>query len=47
MARILVCVTGMTHEKTEGLKTMDFEWVAIALGDVTWITLAFCLGFLA
>ncbi|RLA13644.1 MAG: potassium transporter Kef [Gammaproteobacteria bacterium] len=26
---------------------MDFEWVAIALGDVTWITLAFCLGFLA
>lgn len=26
---------------------MDFEWVAIALGDVTWITLAFSLGFLA
>ena len=26
---------------------MDFEWVAIALGDVTWITLAFFLGFLA
>jgi predicted Kef-type K+ transport protein len=26
---------------------MDFEWVAIALGDVTWITLAFALGFLA
>lgn len=26
---------------------MDFEWVAIALGDVTWITLAFVLGFLA
>ncbi len=26
---------------------MDFEWVAIALGDVTWITLAFILGFLA
>ena len=26
---------------------MDFEWVAIALGDVTWISLAFCLGFLA
>jgi len=25
---------------------MDFEWVAIALGDVTWITLAFLLGFL-
>lgn len=25
---------------------MDFEWVAIALGDVTWITLAFFLGFL-
>ena len=26
---------------------MDFEWVAIALGDVAWITLAFFLGFLA
>ena len=26
---------------------MDFEWVAIALGDVRWITLAFVLGFLA
>ena len=26
---------------------MDFEWVAIALGDVTWISLAFSLGFLA
>lgn len=26
---------------------MDFEWVAIALGDVAWISLAFCLGFLA
>lgn len=26
---------------------MDFEWVAIALGDVTWITLAFAFGFLA
>ncbi len=26
---------------------MDFEWVAIALGDVTWISLAFFLGFLA
>ena len=26
---------------------MDFEWVAIALGDVTWISLAFALGFLA
>ena len=26
---------------------MDFEWIAIALGDVAWITLAFCLGFLA
>ncbi len=25
---------------------MDFEWVAIALGDVTWISLAFVLGFL-
>ncbi|NOX07951.1 MAG: cation:proton antiporter [Gammaproteobacteria bacterium] len=26
---------------------MDFEWVAIAMGDVTWISLAFFLGFLA
>jgi len=26
---------------------MDFEWVAIALGDVAWITLAFSFGFLA
>lgn len=26
---------------------MDFEWVAIALGDVTWITLAFIFGLLA
>jgi predicted Kef-type K+ transport protein len=26
---------------------MDFEWVAIAMGDVTWISLAFGLGFLA
>jgi len=26
---------------------MDFEWVAIALGDVVWISLAFVLGFLA
>ena len=26
---------------------MDFEWVAIALGDVSWITLAFLFGFLA
>ncbi len=26
---------------------MDFEWVAIALGDVVWISLAFGLGFLA
>ncbi|MCP3669022.1 MAG: cation:proton antiporter [Gammaproteobacteria bacterium] len=25
---------------------MDFEWVAIALGDVAWISLAFVLGFL-
>lgn len=25
---------------------MDFEWVAIALGDVAWISLAFALGFL-
>lgn len=24
---------------------MDFEWVAIALGDVAWISLAFVLGF--
>lgn len=26
---------------------MNFDWVAIALGDVTWISLAFLLGFLA
>ncbi len=26
---------------------MDFEWVAITLGNVTWITLAFFLGFMA
>ena len=26
---------------------MDFEWVAIAFGDVAWISLAFLLGFLA
>jgi predicted Kef-type K+ transport protein len=26
---------------------MDIEWVAIALGDVAWISLAFGLGFLA
>lgn len=26
---------------------MDFEWVALALTDVTWISLAFALGFLA
>ncbi len=26
---------------------MDFEWVAIALTDVTWISLAFVLGFFA
>ncbi|MBV1906951.1 MAG: cation:proton antiporter [Pseudomonadales bacterium] len=26
---------------------MDFEWVAIALGDVTWVSLAFFLGFLS
>lgn len=26
---------------------MDFAWVAIALGDVAWISLAFCLGLLA
>ncbi len=26
---------------------MDFEWVAIALGDVAWISLVFSLGFLA
>ncbi len=25
---------------------MDFEWVAIALGDVSWISLAFVLGYL-
>lgn len=26
---------------------MDFEWIAIALGDVSWISLAFVLGFFA
>jgi predicted Kef-type K+ transport protein len=26
---------------------VDFEWVAIALGDVAWIAMAFALGFLA
>ena len=26
---------------------MDFEWVAIGLGDVTWISLAFVLGLLS
>ncbi len=26
---------------------MDFEWVAIALSDVSWISLAFFLGFIA
>ncbi len=26
---------------------MDFEWVAIAMGDVAWISQAFALGFLA
>ncbi len=26
---------------------MDFEWVAIVLGDVAWVSLAFLLGFLA
>ncbi len=26
---------------------MDFEWVAIVLGDVAWISLAFALGFLS
>ena len=26
---------------------MDFEWIAIALGDISWIFLAFALGFLA
>ena len=26
---------------------MDFEWVAIALGDVAWISLAFVLGFVS
>jgi len=26
---------------------MDFEWIAIALSDVSWITLAFALGFIA
>jgi len=26
---------------------MDFEWVAVGLGDVAWISLAFLLGFLS
>ena len=26
---------------------MDFQWVAIALGDVAWISIAFVLGLLA
>ena len=26
---------------------MDFEWVAIVLGDVVWISLAFALGLLS
>lgn len=26
---------------------MNFEWIAFALGDVTWIALAFALGFLS
>lgn len=26
---------------------MDFEWIAIAAGDVTWLSLAFLLGFLS
>ncbi len=26
---------------------MDFQWVAIALGDVVWLALAFALGFLS
>lgn len=26
---------------------MDFEWVAIALGDMAWISMAFALGFMA
>ena len=26
---------------------MDFSWVAIAVGDVAWISLAFALGFVA
>lgn len=26
---------------------MDFQWVALAMGDVAWISLAFALGFLA
>ena len=28
-------------------EVMDFQWIAIALGDVAWISLAFFLGFLA
>ena len=26
---------------------MDFEWIAIALGDVAWISVAFILGLLS
>ncbi|MDE0411311.1 MAG: potassium transporter Kef, partial [Gammaproteobacteria bacterium] len=26
---------------------MDFEWIAIALGDVAWISIAFVLGLLS
>jgi len=29
------------------MTNMDFGWVAIAMGDVTWISLAFVFGFLA
>lgn len=29
-----------------GKESMDFQWVAIALGDVAWISLAFFMGFL-
>ncbi len=31
----------------KGGQVMDFELVAIALGDFAWISLAFFLGFLA
>jgi glutathione-regulated potassium-efflux system ancillary protein KefC len=32
---------------SQGILFMDFEWVAIAFGDVVWISLAFALGLTA